>query len=359
MEFEIRPFNEKTIDDFKEVVRARFSDAATKLADKVMANPARSAGMDSGAIGYADGKPVCIRASIIRRVYFGGRQFLGVVGGMLAKKHGADRSLLKRVVKNSILPRSDSKLFFTNTSVAACVRLNKEAGVEGQGPGSWLCRRVVVFRPILSKWLRFAAVHPRIPKLRFSNFTLPFTEGVIDNFADGMCLRREIALNDSDLDCFWARYLSTNKGLVASRTAAEVNWAYGDRLTKNAVFISLNRQNEILGYIVASFSDQGGLIWNIIDWIALDNDLRMLEILMKAMVGYIRSNTPAIELRISGFPKYVQSIISKYATCVDAIGHNPYLFHCYDSALLDTLSKDGVDECSWFWGPYDGDMCME
>lgn len=358
MKFEIKPFDESTLEDFKEVVRNRFSEATTALADKVLANPVRRSCADSGAVGYADGNPVCIRASIIRKIYFRQEPFFGIVGGMLAKKHGADRGLLKAVVKESVLPRDDSRIFFTNTSVNACVKLNKEAGVAGQGPDHWNFRRVAVFHPFLSKWIRFSSVHPRVPKPKFNDFQLSH-ESFVRDLSNGLSLNRELRLRNAEIDDFWSRYLSGNGGLVASRTAAEIDWAYGDRLANNVVFFSLRNHGELVGYIVASFKGRGGVMWKVIDWIAQDNDLKYLELLLRGIVDYVRRNTPAVAFSISGFPGYVQPIIAKYFKHKDCIGHNPYLFHCYDSALLKAILDPQYAQRSWFWGPYDGDMCME
>lgn len=232
MALEIRPFDETNKDDFKVVVRARFREVATRLVDKILRNPVRNSGSDAGVIGYENGKPACVRAAIRRRLYFGYEEFYGTVGCMLAKIHGADRSLLMSVVGNSIAPRDGSKIFFTNTSVAACVRLNHTAGVAGEGIRTWMSDQIAVFHPLSRWWWRMTKIHPRLPKLHFRPWSLSVERSVEACYDDNEQVIRLTEIERDAFASFWTRYLEKNKGLVASRTVEELEWMYEDRVSR-------------------------------------------------------------------------------------------------------------------------------
>ena len=305
-----------------DVIRDRFSEAACPMADKYLSNPL---GCPSGAgdIAYENDIPVGFQAAILRRLYRRSRPILGIVGGMLAMKEKASPVLLMTLMKASIAPRDGSIFFFANTANETSMKMNRMLGVREMGPGT--CERIR-FAPVF--WLRGV------------KWMLPEPHA-----------RRLMSFTPEVFDAFWEHYLASNKGLVSSRSATELAWVFGDRLSSGEVVLLGEFQGEtLLGYIVLKFSRRGRRC-AIADWIAINDDPKVLDSLLVSAIRFLRRESSAFVLESIGFPQKVELILRRRL---------PFVRHCPNNSFLWKSHEKGLDipSDSWFYGPYDGDRCM-
>ena len=81
MAIEYLDFTEETFPLIRELISTRFGEEALKGLQKVLDNPLRKMFVPAGCLGVKNGKAVCFKASIVRRVYFGQEESFGLVGG--------------------------------------------------------------------------------------------------------------------------------------------------------------------------------------------------------------------------------------------------------------------------------------
>jgi len=355
----IKPFCEETLDDALDLVEARFGRGACAQARKILRNPLRKLCADAGAIGYRDGRPVCFQSAMLRRCYFGKKELLAVVGGMTCKvEKGCPASLLLETIARAEAPRLGSALNFGNSCCQATASLDEEGG-GSRGPES--CTRYLwrAIRPLacLSYAVRRKVLKASVPKWPAFN-----TLGTIDfSFSDECWTVRRNGIGDlAFLTPLMRRYLAFNKGFVCSRTEEEVVWMYGERIANGqaVVLSAADSAGEAQGFIIFG-SNAAARRWIVMDWFAIRNDVRCLEVLLKAACRFLKLQTPAMMLEAGGFPTLVQPILQKYLPYVRETGVNAFSWGTADEALKMQLERTLDASESWFFGPYDGDLCME
>lgn len=325
MKTEFKPFNETTLDDAKSVVGAAFSPVVYQLLEKILANPLRRelGNGSAGDIAYQNGKPVAFQAAIVRRLYIGKNPIIGVVGSTLGALPETSPVMLMQLMKRTIASRDGSVLFFANTANATSMKMNRLLGVKGMGPRT--CEQI-----------RFASI-VSFPVLR------------------NLCPRSSAVkldkIDKEQFDIFWTKYLNDNKGVVASRSSAELEWMFGDNVAKGTdVILATYEGSEISGYIVVRKSRKGRG-WLVVDMLALDNDRATLRLLLVSAVRYLRREARSLILESIGFPLYVEDLTRSILPLYRKTLNNTFLFKAIDPGFT-------VPESSWFFGPYDGDRSM-
>lgn len=325
MKTEFKPFDETTLRDAKSVVGAVFSPKVYPLLEKILANPLRRelGSSSAGDIAYQDGKPVAFQAAIVRRLYIGKEPIVGVVGSTLGALPETSPVMLMQLMKRTIAPRNGSVLFFANTANMTSMKMNRLLGVKGAGPSS--CEKIrftfAVSLPILRCFIpRPSAVRvDKIDKVQFGSF--------------------------------WARYLDSNKGLVASRSAAEIEWMFGDNIARGTdVMLVEYDGSEISGHIVIRES-RNGKRWMIVDMVAIDNNPDVLRSLLNSAVSFLRREKKSVVLESIGFPEYVSMLLKRELPFARKTKNNTFIWSC-SAKIQDVMDR------SWFFGPYDGDRCL-
>jgi hypothetical protein len=227
-------------------------------------------------------------------------------------------------MKATIKPRYGSELFFANTANVASMKMNRLLGVKGAGPKT--CESIrfgIVWAPAFLKCL------------------LP-------------CPKAKVVTEIEEVifDSFWQKYLSSNQGIVSSRSAGELKWMFGDGIKSGETIMlgSYGADNELVGYIVFR-STHGGKRWVVMDWIALKNDEKILKGLLVSAVRYLGKYKRAILLEMVGYPEAAARIASCVLPFVRKAKNNSFLWK-YNGA------GEAILEGSWFFGSYDGDRAF-
>lgn len=352
---EYKPFTEETLDDALSVVRERFPRSAEVVVRKVLRNPLRSIDSDAGIVGYRDGKPVCFQAHMIRRLYFGQAEVFGGVGGLTCKVNkGCPLSVMLETIDRACY-RANEQLLFGNSCCAATAEMD-----EGTGsfPGPATCSRSL-WRPIRFWDCLWYVVRRKIFKMPIPDWPKGDL-GTGRNFESRMgdlCVKREGQITPDFFDALMADYLTTNRGLVSSRSAEEIEWMYGDKLRDDrALLLCARRNGRPTGYIMVG-SDHCLRRWVILDWFAVRNDLRCLEELLKSTCRFLRRYTPAFMIETRGFPSFVQPVLKKYLSFTQQRGNNYFSWYVLPQYERECRAVADSAE-SWFFGPYDGDLHM-
>lgn len=326
MDYEIKSFDETTCADAKALTNALFDPKPGNVLDKILSNPLRRelSAESAGEIVYQDGRPVAFQAAIIRRLFVGQRSILGIVGSTLCSMSSTSPVLLMQLMKKTVKSRYGSELFFANTANVASMKMNRMLGVKGTGP--FTCEQI-----------RFGVIW--VPKL-------------LKRAVPSVGLSRLTTIDAKVFDAFWDKYRATNIGLVSSRSAEELQWAFGAGIANGkAVMLGhFDNSGALDGYIVL-VSTHAGRRWMVMDWIALDNNVRTLALLIKGAVKYLRKYANGIFMEAIGFPDYADNILKTVLPFKRKTKNNSFLWK-FDG------KTDAIPSESWFFGPYDGDrMC--
>ncbi len=353
MSTEIQNLSNKNLDAVKVLVSEMFSPESFSIVEQAMKNPLLKQYPDVslGEVAIKDGKPTAFRMAVLRRLYFGQRPILGVVGSTLCSRKGTPGALLVGLLRRNIASRGGSEIFFTNTSCAASGKLNRAVGVKGQGPDSSTVDHVAIVRllPALTYLLRKAL------RRGIRQVSLPSVEKGFSVKISGCDITRVHDLDQSAIDEFWCKYLKGNKGLVCSRSGAEVDWMFGDRIRKGSiVLLQALRENVLIGYVVLNLNSDGAV--RVLDIIALGNDNAILKALLKASRKFIRTCTNHFLLKIAGYPPGHSEVFKSVFKFKRPFGYNPCLYKFEKGSEIDLAQMTSSD--SWFFGPYDGDLAM-
>ena len=358
------PLVEATLEDAKEVILDRFSDKAKALSvlDAVMRNPLRKIEPDAGDIVYSDGKPVCFQACILRRLYLGKRVTYGMVGGLTCLKRGAPVEAYIDVKRAADRPRHGSLLGFGNSqnvesSKAAHRLARKKNAISFEGPETctfYLCRAIrpiecamyFVRRKIIKaerpRWKSFSTISSADYNVKNGNFTV--------------CRMMEI--RPEFFDVLMREYIEHNEGLVCSRTAEELEWVFGERIRNGeCILLGVSCNGTPMGHIIAG-SGADAKRWQLLDWFAVKNDLRILEILLAELCAFLKHKTPAMLLESIGFPMYTKSLLKRYLPYKRPINRNVFSWGSGSKDFRESVLPVINTEKSWFYGPYDGDECI-
>lgn len=358
MELTIKPFTVATLNDAKYVVRNVFSKSACNKLETIIRNPALEEvpGSDCGEVLYVGGKPAGFNAAILRKMYYKNVPFWGVVGSTLcllpeARKEMACVDLLKKIVA----PRFGSKMFFGNSANKRGLRITRAFGVDGKVPATTAQKRIAVLRPF-----RFAMYLLRSRLLKINGYaacphkSINGASCVVD--ITGFRVKVLAEFSDEVFDKFWKEYLTTNQGYVCSRTARELRWMWGERLKAGRIFVAgAYRQNVLQGYVVFCAADNVRA-WSVWDLIAINNDTSVLSVVLRGGLKLLKHLTPAAHCEITGFPDFAQEVIRENFSVRRELSNNQFTwkFHGDGAPTLDELNSNS----SWFFGPYDGDLCM-
>ena len=358
---EVKPLTEETFLDAEQVVRSRFPESAIAILNKVMRNPMRKVCVEAGDIAYEDGRPVAFQALSGRSMFLGRESFRGNVGGMTVIREGASVEAMIDVRAAACKDRIGNKMGFGNTLCKVTEKMSRRAK-DTLGPESccFWCFRVI--RPLDFGWYCFLRKVLKRPVPNWKKFESLTAKSF--RCCDGICVVERILSFDPRFDDFWARYVQGNEGLVCSRTAEELNWIFGEEVRDGrAVVLGLSEDEKLNGYIILKDGGGSGRRWQLIDWVALGNDMGRLDALLSAGCRFLRQRTPAMLFESIGFPMFIQDVIRRHLPFRRFAGNN---FFSYGYRKPKTLGKKFAEKCetvintekSWFFGPYDGDMCM-
>lgn len=354
---EYKPFTEDTLDDALSVVKERFPPEALRVAKKVIANPMRAYCTDAGTIGYRDGRPVAFQAAMLRRLYIGQEVLWGTVGGLTCKvKKGCPLSVLLETIDRAAQPLNNGRISFGNSCRKETADID-QCGGAASGPIS--CSRFLwrAVRPIecLLYFIRRKLLKGSVPN--WNQFSTLSSVNYCEKIGNHD-IRRLYNGWQSRIDEFWVTCLERNEGLISSRSSSEMDWMFGERITKGeAVLLAAEQDDVIIGYIIVG-AEPHARRWLIMDWIAADNDITILEGLVRGACRFLRRHTPAMILEAHGFPAWVQPILEKHLPFKRQMGFNFFNWGAYDGETRRLISSIINSDKSWFFGPYDGDLCM-
>jgi len=352
----VRPYDEGTAADFRQLFKDRFPGVDSGLLDVVLANPARKWHSSCGAIAYSeDGQVIAIQGLIPRVAFQGSHRILVASAVAMAVKKDVDRSFFTGFLSETIRG-SGSDLFLANTTIPGSrKRLNAAVGVV-DGPLS--CAEIRE-RNVRGSGFVARAFRKVLAKAGLSGSrNLPTVDEPV--FARGdLTLTRECEIADRNFNDFWEHYLKDNAGLVSSRTAEELRWMFARGLVQGEVVLLTARKGGALqGYAFCRRTDETATCWRVADWIALGNDEKVLSVLVEGAAAFLRRHTPATCLQVTGFPTWVQPLLKRLFPRSVSFGFNKCVWVCLNEKTRD-LCGDWVNAPNgWYGCPYDGDMCI-
>lgn len=351
-------YDERTREAVLALARARFAPSAEHDIDRLLANPLRAERPAAGDVVLVDGRAVCFQALIARQVHLGQEVLRGHAGGSFVKaEKGCPAEALLGVVNLEQSNAGLSDLAMGNTCISRVAALSKALGKKA-GPDSWKTVRFAVLRPFLLAALIFwrkvlkreqpavAPLGPTKPGRRYAQ-------------KGGLVVRRDAVLDKSALDAFWRRYLSTNRGLVLSRTSAELDWLFGEGVAAGTTaFLSLRRGESVEGYVVVRRMRTSPRRWQVVDLITLDDDVGRLDLLLWGAKRFLRREAGAIMLEATGFPDRVQPLLRQAFPFERKLAHNPFVWRAPRPETSSRIIAALQAQEGWFFGPYDGDYCV-
>ena len=354
---ECKPFLEVDFNIAATLVESRFGDGAVRQLERIRQNPMRQVCAEMGDIAYEDGVPASFQACILRRLFWRDSQIVGRVGGMTCSSATASEAAYIDVACAAQKPRGGCRMAFSNSQNEKSAVVSRKLKSEHLGPVSTTRYLWRAIRPLecLMYFVRRKLLKKGLPNWnRFS--TLPSVDWEWqDRQVD---VRRMSAVSPEFFDVLMKRYVTTNRGLVSSRTAEEIEWIWGDRIKSGeAVVLGAFENEEPVGYILLK-SNEAAKRWVVHDWFALGNDEDRLEVLIRAALRFLKTKTPAMMFEVEGFPTWVQPLLKRYFPHVREIGHNQFSWKSKDKELRVALEQVIDSRDSWFFGPYDGDECM-
>jgi len=352
MTAELRPFTETSLEDAANVAVSGFGVGIVSQLRKVLENPLRDAGESAGDIVYETDNPVAFQAAIKRAYYLGSERFLATIPGMLVKISNASPANLLPLIEQTVSDRFDRKLVVANTAVPVTQKLFNLLGVCGKGPASYAKIRFAVFR--WGRFLRFCS-HGRLPGFVSDLLDIPSLVCRALSRRPDVELWQE--LRHDDINDFWRRYLLLNTGVVASRTADELEWVLGEKIRHGSVLFGVLRNDcqEVLGYVAVKESSSVSGRWMVVDWIAIGNDKKILASLMFGIKGALMKRRKDVFLLESiGFPDQADDVVRRYLTWTRKTKNNCFLYKAFDKRVKAAIETDA----GWFFGPMDGDRCL-
>lgn len=354
-----KAFTVDTLEDAFILIRERLGEHACSVAEKVLQNPAHKDGTACGCIGYKDDRPVCMQAEMLRTMYFRTERTKGLVGGLTCKvKRGCPLSiLLETLDRAGKINNNNYLLSFGNTCCGETAKLCDCSGGHS-GPNS--CTRYLwrAIRPFecVKYFVRRKLLNWEMPKWKsFSTFS---SIGFKTQHA-GLTIRRLMEVKPDFFDVLFLEYVKTNEGIVCSRTAEEVEWIFGERIKcGQCVLLAAFKGDHPVGYIIINVA-QTAKRCGIFDWFALKNNEKILEAILSVACSYLKQYTPAMMLEVCGFPTWIQSLLKYYLPHERRLGNNVFAWSSCDNVFHENVLLPVIDSPkSWFFGPYDGDMCI-
>ncbi len=357
MAIEYLDFTEETFPLIQELVSDSFGKGALNALQKILDNPIRKIIVPAGCIGIKNGKAVCFKASIMRRLYFCQQESFGLVGGYFCKtKKGCPLSVTLEVQERSEWTHfNPCRLRFGNTCIYLTMRMNAELGAQ-QGTESWTEMRFGLIHPLRFLWLLIWRKVFHLPQPDPHGFKHVPDE--IRSYAtEGEAHVRRVMDFDSRFDVFWKRYVSKNRGIVVSRDVETLTWLFGEdvRSGKCVLLAVVRDTNELEGFIVLRPMPDSPDRWQIMDMIALENAPERMDLLLRGARRFLKKETSAITLESTGFPDFIQPVLNKHMPHLQKTGHNRFEWISNDPEVVRVIEQIGNTRDSWFFGPFDGD----
>ena len=353
----VKALTEDTFSDAKSVIEARFSDSAVSVLSKTMANPLRQNCPEIGEIAYDEtGRAVGFRAANRRRMHFVKEPLLGRVRGLTCRLKDSSKDVMRALCEAQLANPRGCKIAFSNTQSIPTERRAVQMGAT-LGPES--CTRMLcsIIRPMgLLVYLFFKKVL-KCSSFRGHNRDIYCGSDFRFSIRDIM-IQREQYVDKKFFDALNANYILSNNGLVSDRDGESVSWLFGDDVEQGRVVLLCAYKNGIgVGYIALK-TDAIATHWLVVDWFALRNDSSVLSALLKAAKRFLRQCTPALACKVIGFPEYVQPLLRKHFPFVRKSNVNWFSYNFLDDSLAEKCRGVIHSEDSWFFGPFDGDLCM-
>lgn len=359
MGLSFKEFNEQTLTDILPVLSDRFGSSVKALALKLFRCPERKPGGDAGCVVYVNDEPVGVNASIPRRFLIGKKQYVGLVGSMLAMRRGASPMALLALIRRTHQPRMGARLFFSNTAGKSTVSLKACVGVNHQGPDTWHAFHYAVLNwPCYLLFVFGKCLRMRRMGLERGDATPVVPNCPVLKKAD-VCVTAVTQFDQKEFEEFWENYQTQNSGFVCSRSYEEIQWAFGDFLSRgDGIVLIAKKQSRLVGYIVLR-KKEGTAWWHVLDWLAVGNDSDVLILLLKAAKVYLRQYAKAVLLEMRGFPKWIREKARWLLPFRHYLPHNSFVWGYADPAFEQICSAADMElKSSWFFGPYDGDMVL-
>jgi hypothetical protein len=356
MQTEFSDFTEETFPKISQLVSICFGDGILPQLKRILDNPVRKQIVPAGCIGFEDGKAVCFKASIVRRMYLGQEQMFGVFASTFCKDpDGCSLPVLFEVHERAEGDQYQSRLCLGNTCIYVAAKFYESFGWR-PGAESWTEMRFGIIRPIRFLWLLIRRKVFHLPQPVSHGFKHAADE--MRSYAtEGEAHVRRVMNFDSRFDDFWKRYLSKNRGIVASRDVETLTWLFGEdvRSGKCVLLAAFCDKNELEGFIVLRPMRGSPDRWQIMDMIALENAPERMDLLLRGARRFLKKETSAITLESTGFPDFIQPVLNKHMPHLRKTGHNRFEWISNDPEVVRVIEQTGNTRDSWFFGPFDGD----
>lgn len=337
-----------------EVVRECFGgDGACLQVKRAFDNPDVPMNMSPGDVAVENGKVLGCQIGYPKFVYFGKTKFLCSTAGCLCLKPGISPVVLLDLIERTMTHRT-GKFYFVNTACNAAGKTNELLGAKW-GPNTFEYTRFGVVNKLKAGLFIFKRKILKV-KTVGKKVLVPLNKTYNKNIY-GKTISRFSSINSEVFDVFWEKYVNSNEGVVSSRSSADLCWMFGERLSMGEVLgLGCYCDEKMYGYIILSQSDSyGDMRWEIADMIAINNNVEIIDSLLKGAVNFLRKHTAAQMLESTGFPTWIQPVLSKYMPHKRPQGRQPALYRFLDKVLADEWEEKLDCQQSWFWGPYDGD----
>ena len=351
----VKPLTRNTISDAEAVIKDRFPGESLNVFKSVMTNPLLAECEEAGDIVYEDGEPICFRAAILRNMYLGQKKIRGRVRGFTCIKKGASAEAIIEVQQAARKNKRGCSIAFSNSQ---CRETEKMARIMRAklGPESctrFLCRFVRPLQCLLY------LIRRRVFKLSIPNWPIFDSLGIEYKKSCKNSISVMRVMNDvtffNKLD---ESIRTANKGVICARTHTDVNWLFGGRIDSGRIVVlGAFREGNPIGYVAIDGGDNGKR-WMVVDWVAVNNDENTLDVLLECAVEFVRYYTPCILLECIGFEQRIQHLLKKYFRGTRKFGCNIFSYNVVDKQLQSEFDCAFKGECSWFFGPYDGDSSM-
>lgn len=355
---EYTTYTEKTLEPVLALVRERFAESNVPIVQRILENPLRAERPAAGEVVLVGGKAVCFCAMIARRAWLGSKTYEVSTGAFFSKSEaGCPPEYLLDVFELVKSGGDKSDITLANTCIYRVAALARQCG-STSGPASWETVRYAILKPLLFTSLVAWRKLLRRPQPSAPHYCLPPPDKFFAKCGE-LEVRHDEALDLPALDVFWQTYLSTNRGLVFSRTSAELKWLFETDIAKReTVFLTLRRDKTIEGYVVLHRMNDSPRRWRVYDLIALEDNPERLELLLRGAKKFLRCQAGAITLEITGFPDRVQPLIRRLFPFKIKRGYNPYIWNTRRPETAERLRKALTLQEGWFFGPYDGEYCL-
>jgi len=306
---------------------------------------------------------VGFQGAVLRELFFKKNPVLAYEMGVLGIEK--DYRLYAPMLTNILFNQKQVIAFLGNTFSLAASRMYKMARFKN-GPDS--CTQIR-FGIIL--WRMFLpSVISRTRFRKYAKSLLVRSLGLVIDVVCSLFIRlpyvqsmtdsKVLRSIDQNTFCdFWDDYLENNEGLVMSRTPDVLEWLFGEEIAlgRNTLIGRFDKE-KLVGYIVLrqkKLPNSDSERFVVIDWIAINNDKRVLSDLLRDGREYTLSQGAAV-LEILGYPESCQEVISQYFPFKRKIIANSFMYKTVDSSQSEAF-REQADK-GWFWGAMDADRCV-